>query len=156
MEKEPAKPERAHDLEASANEQIADAIAQAQHDLRNPLGHILCFCEILIPQAQQSQDESLTQGLKSIDATAAQMVKDINRVLDPNSSPSSQDEVGRLQAQLREQTSQILHIIPSLVARAAALKDDLFTTDLTRMSDSARRLGSLVETALSFYSGRNN
>jgi len=155
MEKEPANPAEPHRPAAVSSEQIKDCIAQAQHDLRNPLGHILCFCEILIPQAQQSQDESLKDGLKSIDATAAQMVKDINRVLDPNNSPSPPDEVGRLQVGLRQQISQILQIIPTLLARATALKDDLFTTDLTRMSDSARRVSSLIETALSFYSARN-
>jgi signal transduction histidine kinase len=143
VEKNPAHPQDAHSPGAPSGEQIKDLVAQAQHDLRNPLGHILCFCELLIPQAQQLQDESLKQGLNTIDATATQMVKDINRVLDPNQTPSSPEAVARLQGQLRQQASDILITIPTLL-----------TKDLTRMSDSAKRVSSLVETALSFYAPR--
>ena len=133
------------------DEKLQDFVAQAQHDLRNPLGNILGFCEMLLAEAKPLASADLKQGLESIYQSAFRMVADINQVLDPNKKPAALEEVKSLQTRLRPQAAQIILDIQTLPSKADALEPGLFNVDLSRMTDSARRLGDLIETALSDY-----
>ena len=136
---------------AAVKPPLADLIAQAQHDLRNPLGNILGFCEILLGQIPPGSEEALRLGLQSIENSANLMVTEINRGLDPDRSPPGANEISSLQAQLRQQASHILLTIQTLLSKRADLEDDLWAVDLRKMSDSARRVSDLIEKGLSFY-----
>ena len=130
---------------------IKESIAQAQHDLRNPLGNVLCFCEWLLPQLPQSGADDLRAGLNSIYQTTDQMLRDINEVLDPDKPPPEAQAVKSLQERLRPRVGQNQVAIQSLRLKAAASTNPSFCEDLARMDDSAQRIGKLIDSALSFY-----
>ena len=133
---------------------LQEVIAQAQHDLRNPLGNILGFCEILLKPAQSLGDPELLLGLTTIDQLAGQMVADINRVLDPDKSPAPPSELQALQDRLRPQAARILHTIPALLARATALREETLQDNLPRMTECARRLSDLIESSIPWVPNR--
>ncbi len=133
---------------------LTEWVADAQHDLRNPLGNILGFCEILLKQVQPLLNQELRRGFDAIYQSAEQMVKEIDQVLDPNKTPAGRDAVAALQVQLRQQAAQIISTLQNLAPHAAALGDDLFSQDFSRMSESAARLGRMIEKALSSYPDR--
>src|SRR5712671_6602624 len=66
------------------SDSLVELIAHAQHDLRNPLGNILGFCEILGQQLRDAPNQELRDGLETISQWAEQMAKEIDHVLDPN------------------------------------------------------------------------
>src|SRR5438552_17350004 len=107
MNNDATDPEGKRRLEQSA-ERLKDFIAQAQHDLRNPLGNILGFCEILLKQAQAPGEEFIKTGLSGIDQVATRMVKDLDQVLDPDRTPAAPEEVKALQGRLQQQAVLIL------------------------------------------------
>ena len=82
-------------------ERLQDFVEQAQHDLRNPAGHIWGFCEMLLAEVDPRTELDLKQALESIYQSACLMVEDINTVLDPNNPPAPLNEVKSLQARLR-------------------------------------------------------
>ena len=140
------------DATVTAEDRIKESIAQAQHDLRNPLGNILCFCEWLLPQLDgQTGVEDLCLGLKAIYRVAEQMVRDLNQVLDPDKVPAGPDAVKALRERLRPEAAQINRDIQTLRSRAGASTTASFCEDLSRMNDSAQRTATLIETTLSFY-----
>jgi len=130
---------------------LQEWVAEAQHDLRNPLGNILGFCEILAPQFKGAPNQGVRHGLETISQAAEQIAKEVDNVLDPNKTPPAPEAVKALQGQLRQWTSQIISTIQALVAQAGAPGDNALREDLARMADSADRLSRLVETSLSAY-----
>jgi len=136
---------------SAAGGDLRELIADAQHDLRNPLGNILGFCEILLKQVQSSNEEHWKPRLQSIYDLANQMIVRIDRVLDPDKTPAGPGEVSTLQVQLRPEASQIITTLETLAQEARRLPQDHYSEDLTRMSESAERVARLIETALSIY-----
>ena len=119
------------------SDSLVELIAHAQHDLRNPLGNILGFCEILGQQLKGAPDQELRGGLETISQAAEQMAKEIDHVLDPNKTPPGPEAVKALQGQLRQQTSEVINKIQNMSALAGVLDDNLLCQDLSRMADSA-------------------
>jgi CheY-like chemotaxis protein len=131
-----------------AGDPLQEAVAQAQHDLRNPLGNILGFCEILLKHVQPLGDAELLLGLNTIDQLAERMVADINHVLNPDQAPAPPAEFQALQERLREQAARVLNTIPALSAKADALHDSTLGDNLPRMAECARRLCDLIESSI--------
>jgi len=133
------------------NSDLKELAANAQHALRNPLGNILGFCEILLKQVQASNEEHWKPRLQLIYDLADQMTRQIDKVLDPDSAPAAPAEVAALQVKLRPVAGEIIKTLDTLLAEANALRKDLYREDLTRMSESAQRVARLIETALAIY-----
>jgi signal transduction histidine kinase len=150
-EMEPTPTNSEEDRALETLHRLQDKIANAQHDLRNPLGNVLGFCEILLNQVKSSPNQELRAGLESICQAAEQMVKEVDQVLDPNKIPAGPEAVKALQVQLRQEASYIIAAIQSLIPAAGASSKDVLREDLSRMSDSAMRLGRVIETSLSLY-----
>ncbi len=151
MKPDPADLQKARNPDALSSEKLKELIGQAQHDLRNPLGNILGFCEILLSQLQPDCEKELRVGLQAIYDSSHKIVNDIDWSLDPDKSPASPEEITSLQGELRQRVGQILVRIDALRSDAAKREEALLSADLCRMSDSARRLSQLIETALAFY-----
>src|SRR5436309_3199876 len=107
-----------------SNDHLQEWIAEAQHDLRNPLGNILGFCEILGPQFKGAHNQGVQQGLATISQAAEQITKEVDSVLDPNNTPPTSEAVKALQGQLRQRSSQISSTIQALAAQAGAPGDN--------------------------------
>src|SRR4051812_28969257 len=99
---------------AGASGDLKQLIADAQHDLRNPLGNILGFCEILLKEIQSSTEEHWKPRLQSIYDLANQMIQQIDRVLDPDKTPAGPGEINRLQIQLRPEAIRIIGTLQAL------------------------------------------
>ncbi len=136
------------------SDSLVEFIAHAQHDLRNPLGNILGFCEILGQQLKDAPNQDLRRGLETISQWAEQMAEEIDHVLDPNKTPPGPEAVKALQGQLRHQTAGVINKIQNMSALAGVLDDTLLCQDLSRMADSAARLARVIETSLSAYPDR--
>src|SRR5438876_3888909 len=109
-----------HPRENSPSDQLHEWVAQAQHDLRNPLGNLLCSCEMLLTQRQPPSREELRVGLESISELSNQLLVAIDHTLDPDGTPPGPAEVQSLQTSLQDITSRIIEALHKLNDQARA------------------------------------
>jgi len=116
-----------------------DAIAQARHDLRNPMSHILGFAEMLLERAEQSPFRA---ALEEICRLANSLVSLINAHL-----KWPVGDLPLLQEQIRNGGETILALIncARTYPQAASLDE---ADDLARMAEAAKQVMRLSETAL--------
>ena len=130
---------------------LKDKVAEARHDLCNPLGNILGFCEILLQPDQPRRRAEVKMAVRAIDESACKMVAALKQVLDPDKFLPSPAEVKTLEAKLGQHAALILRTNQMLLEKAAATKDARLREDLARMLESAQRVVNLIGPALSFY-----
>src|SRR5689334_10228766 len=111
------------------SENLQEWVAQAQHDLRNPLGNILCSCEMLLTQRQPPSCEDLRVGLETISDLSNQLLVAIDQTLDPDGTPPVPVEVQSLQTTLQELTSRTLDALRQLSEHARAAHHDALAED---------------------------
>lgn len=129
---------------------LKDQIAQARHDLCNPLGNILGLCEIHLHPDQPPQWSEARAALETIDKSASQMVRSLKLVLDPERMAANAPELKSLREQLHDHASRILQFNQRLAEHANGPADRLFREDLARMRSSAQRLADMIDSTLSF------
>jgi len=127
-----------------------ERMAQARHDLRNPLAHILGFSEILIEKAHNGGPAMLKQRVEAIYQTADRLVREINRCLDLEQGRMRQSEAAGLKDLLRLESAHIIAAAEDLARQTGLRAHDPFSADLIIIAGAGRKLGELTETALEF------
>lgn len=123
-------------------------VIDIRHDLRNPLGHIMGFAELLQEAAERLGYEESLADLGSMERESERLITSINGVLDPGLLDSGRSDIGHLKESVRQFCAQVAASVERLSAQARDRKDEHFIVDLERIRDSALRLASLSDGAL--------
>ena len=132
--------------------ELQEAIARAQHDLRNPLGHVLGFCEMLLYHVEPLPPNDIREAVEGIYQVSEQMLREMDRVLDPDKPPALPEEVNALKSQLQKKASTVLNALPDLLAKASLPDNVAFGQDVARIAEAADRFAALIPIKLSFFS----
>ena len=138
-------PDRAANAAASAPPALSFArLSRVRHDLRNPLGEILGFTDILIEEAEEQGLRDLLPGLRTIEHAAASVLAEVNHRLSSSATPARPEEITELDGLLRRQTELVIETANQLSARCDDLENNAFGDDLLRITSSARKLRELA------------
>lgn len=120
---------------------IPQLVSIARHDLRNPLGEILGFADILVEEARHLGHDALVVDLQSFSHATGAILKQLNQILTVEhleATPGACDELGRA-VQLFSQ--EAADAAAALRVRCSQLEGQPFLDDLTRIRESAVGLG---------------
>lgn len=123
-------------------------LSRIRHDLRNPLGEIIGFTDVLIEEAREQELDALTVGLEQIRQTANRILADINHALNLDAIRSTPDWMPQLKETVKTLSDQILQRSQELSDQCDELGVAAFGDDLLRISGSARHLKEFAHTAL--------
>ncbi len=132
-------------------ETLRSHVSRARHDLRNPLGHILGFSEMLVEEARHRGFYHFVADFEAISEAANQMIAEISQRLDSAAVDSGIENPLILKKQITSLASKIIHTATGLSHMAGALKEDVFSPDLARIVSSAKHLVELSERCLGFW-----
>lgn len=135
---------------AGALPNFAPMVAKARHDLRNPIGQILGFGEMLLEEARALGFEPFVADLDLINQCANDLIGQVNHTLDVQNIATGQSNFQDLKLRLRTLSSQITAAADKLAHLSRALKDDVFSVDLARIAAASRQMRELAETSLAF------
>jgi signal transduction histidine kinase len=138
-------------VKETPSDQVQEWVAQAQHDLRNPLGNLLCSCEMLLAQREPPSREELRTGLENISELSNQLLLAIDQTLDPDGTPPAPVEIQSLQTTLQDLTSRILDALRQLSEHARAAHHHALAEDCARMLESAGRIAAAAGNLLRSY-----
>lgn len=138
---------------------IPRQVSVARHDLRNPLGEILGFADILSEEARELGHADLVTDLEALSQATNAILKQLNQSLTPEhlaTQPGTGDELGRA---LQRFSQDAADCAATLHARCRQLAGQPFLDDLTRIRDSAiglserapRLLAGMFELASPFF-----
>lgn len=123
-------------------------LSRIRHDLRNPLGEIIGFTDVLIEEAREQNMDALTDGLEQIRQAANRILVDINHALNLDTIRSTPDWLPRLNETVEALSDQILQRAQELSDQCDELGVATFEDDLLRISGSARHLKEFAPAAL--------
>lgn len=121
-------------------------VARVRHDLRNPLGHVIGFSEVLMEDAESMGQSRLKEHLKNIHQIANELIGDINIEVDMNRLESDPAALSRLLAKLQGQSRAILTLAATIVAGPPALEGPL-REDAQRIIVAADNLVACAQAA---------
>lgn len=119
---------------------IPHQVSVARHDLRNPLGEIQGFADILAEEARELGHDTIIAGLQSLSQATAAVLKQVNQTLTVEhleASPADSDALGRALQLFSQETAENAD---ALHARCAQLNGQPFLEDLARIRGSAVQL----------------
>ena len=125
-------------------------VAQARHDLRNPLAHILGFSEMLIEKAGADPSDSLKPQFESIYQLADALVAAVNHSLELERARAGQHEARALKQRLLDGAASITAAAEELARHARTRSPDPFSVDLHIIAGAGRRLSEVTATVLEF------
>jgi len=125
--------------------EFEEEVIELRHDLRNPLGHIMGFAELLRDAASQRGYTESVPGLMVIEKESERLIALINSTLDAGMLEAERSDLGRLIEASRKFCGEVSVAIGGLEGHARGRGDEHFMTDLARMRDSAVRLLSLSD-----------
>ena len=123
-------------------------VIKARHDLRNPLAHILGFSEMLADHARKQGRRDLRADSLEINATAEQILAQVNQSLDASKIEAGQSDIPRLQEHVQTLAAQILTLTQNASRKFGPLQDDVITNDLARIAGAAQKLIELAGSTL--------
>ena len=152
VEERTAELKAANDELARLNELKDDFLRMAAHDLRNPLGSVLGFSELLLAQAEpQSKTE---RRLKLIHGASETMLKLVNELLDFSRIQEGKLEIAKEPVALRTFAERIHDLYEGLAsAKDLQLETRLPETEKTFEFDPTRIeqvIGNLLGNAFKF------
>lgn len=124
-------------------------VIKARHDLRNPLGHIMGFAELLLEVARKEERPDLRTDLDMIYELSEQIVLRINNCLDPRDLPGNARMLPLLEKELATFSESVVQATDRLREQLPAAASDNWVTDLDRIANSAHRLGEITPNSLS-------
>jgi sigma-B regulation protein RsbU (phosphoserine phosphatase) len=133
-------------------------LSRIRHDLRNPLGEILGFSEILQEEAVERGLQPLLSGFEAIHQAAARVFAEVNHWLSPDTIGQSPESFQELERTIQLLTDRIIATAESLSEKCDALENNWGGDDLLRIIGAARRLRDdsptmLHELATAYASG---
>jgi adenylate cyclase len=133
---------------APASSVSADAfrarVARARHDLRNPIGEIIGYSEMLQEEISGSGETHLVSQLQTIHRTASQILKEVEHRLDLDSGAVSQDDFAFLLETIHNLSHEIKHHAAQLARHCGSSVESSVRSDLSRVAASARRLQAIA------------
>lgn len=115
--------------------------AQLRHDLRTPFNQIIGYSEMLIEDAEASNDEFVLGNIAQILKDAQQLLALIDEILDPHAARPSQE---RLNRDLLFPLSHLLSHVERVVHMATQRGFDDIVSDVERILEAVRRLDQIV------------
>jgi adenylate cyclase len=118
-------------------------VVKARHDLRNPIGDILGYSEMLQEEVNGTPQAGLVTGFQSIHRTATQILKEVDHRLDLSNPSVSSADCDTLMAVIRELSAQISGRATELAQQCGAGGGSI-VADLHRIAASARKLREIA------------
>ncbi len=115
--------------------------AQLRHDLRTPFNQIIGYSEMLIEDAEASNNEFVVNNIGQVLTDAQQLLALIDEILDPHAQRPSQE---RLNRDLLFPLSHLLSHVERLVHTSHQRGDEEITGDIERILEAVRRLDEIV------------
>lgn len=124
-----------------ATRPIPQQVSVARHDLRNPLGEIQGFADILTEEARELGHDGILASLSALSQSTGAILRQLNQSLTVEhleASPGSGDALGQALQLFSQET---VEAAAALHTRCAALAGQPFLEDLARIRESAIQLG---------------
>jgi CheY-like chemotaxis protein len=129
-------------------------LTRLRHDLRNPLGQIVGFAEILAEEAQSAHIRSLLDPLHAIQEAANDALHAVNETLTMRPEGLHRAEVHRLSSQLQTCTEVIHRKVADVRGLNLVGPPNSLAEDLQRIDTAAGELASLAAADLPRYHRR--
>jgi len=123
-------------------------ISKVRHDLRNSIGHVLGFADMLLEDAADSGREAARGDLEIIVRTANRMTAQVNATLDARKVRSAPDKVHGLRGQIASAAGKIVSATERLARLPGAGAEKMFQDDLGRIAGAARHALEAAQTTL--------
>src|SRR5947207_2585111 len=118
-------------------------VVRTRHDLHNALTHILGFSEMLLEELPEQGREPLRTELELINRTAAHLMTQIGEKLDAPKIKAGHIDLSSLERQICKQAAQIETTSEALAAKLQGAADEVFKSDLARITGAAQRMHEL-------------
>jgi len=115
--------------------------AQLRHDLRTPFNQIIGYSEMLIEDAEASDNEFVSNNIGQVLKDAQQLLALIDEILDPHAQRPSQE---RLNRDLLFPLSHLLSHVERLSHTSKQRGQDEISADIDRILEAVRRLDEIV------------
>lgn len=115
--------------------------AQLRHDLRTPFNQIVGYSEMLIEDAEASNNEFVLTNFAQILKDAQQLLALIDEILDPHAARPSQE---RLNRDLLFPLSHLLSHVERVIHMATQRGHHEIVADVERILEAVRRLDQIV------------
>ena len=119
---------------------IPRRVSITRHDLRNPLGEIMGFAEILIEEAEEQGQSRLTPVLTEIREAATAMLNQLNLALTLERLQERPESVAELETDICAFSENVARLAESILPVCRAIPDSSFSEDAERIRSSAERL----------------
>ena len=127
---------------------IPHHISVARHDLRNPLGEIQGFADILADEAREFGHTTVLADLQALSQSTGAILKQVNQTLTLahlTANPEASEALGQALQLFSQETAAAA---AALHTRCAQLTGQPFLEDLARIRESATQLGDQAPTLL--------
>lgn len=135
-------------VEAEDDSPFGLRVSKVRHDLRNSIGHILGFADMLREDATEQGSEVTRKELELICRVANRMTAQANACLEARKIRSAPASVRTLQKQLADEAAVIVAATGRLTSQPQLPSDKNFTDDLARIAGAARHAFESTQTAL--------
>ena len=119
--------------------QFPARVSKVRHDLNNTLGHILGFAEMLVEEAQEAGQKKLLPDLELVFRTAQTLVEQTRESLNTARVAAGRRDFREFHESVRELSGQIITAAGRVSKKSGALKDDVFRSDLARITAAAQK-----------------
>ena len=123
---------------------VSTRVARARHDLRNPLGEIIGFSEILREEAGDLGHTDLQAAFAALTTDARRLLEKLDAILEPENLRDHPATVEALRSAFVDYASAATDAVRDLNEQCRALPGPVFLDDLARIAEAA---GNLTERA---------
>jgi phosphoserine phosphatase RsbU/P len=133
----------------AGNPSWVSRLNRIRHDLRNPLGEILGFSEILDEEAVEHGLEAMSPGFRALHQTAARIFAEVNHCLSPDNIRQTRGSFDELDRTVQALSAEIVLTSEGLSEQCAGPENISVRDDLRRIGEAARRLREIAPALLS-------
>src|SRR5580765_6498775 len=132
----------------SSDPKLNMRVLKTRHDLHNSIGHVLGFSEMLLEESREQGHDGLRPGLEHLVQGSKQMIAQLNEDLQTPRIEAGLSNISGLERQLRDWATQVIASVEALTLASPNVTDEVFKSDLTRITGAARRTHELASTSL--------